>query len=60
MSDFMDKAKDLAADHSDKIVEGVDKATDLVDEKTGGKLGGANDTIDNTVASALDKLADEK
>lgn len=59
MSDFMDKAKDLAGDHADTIKDGVDKATDMVDEKTGGKLGGANETIDNAVASAVDKLAGE-
>jgi hypothetical protein len=56
MSDFLDKAKDLAGDHADKVKEGIDKATDLADEKTGGTLGGLNDTIDDAAGSALDGL----
>ncbi len=35
MSDFMDKAKDLAGDNADKVNEGIDQATDLGDELTG-------------------------
>ncbi len=34
---MFDKAKDLADKNRDKIGEGVDKATDVVDDKTGGK-----------------------
>jgi MT0933-like antitoxin protein len=45
MSDFLDKAKDLARDlgnkaqdavseHSDQIDDGIDKAADFVDDKT--------------------------
>lgn len=37
IDDITDKAKDLAADHKDKVKEGIDKAGDAVDEKTGGK-----------------------
>lgn len=32
-----DKAKELIGDHADKVEDGVDKAADLIDEKTGGK-----------------------
>lgn len=35
---LFDKAKDLAEDNADKIADGVDKATDVVDDKTGGKF----------------------
>lgn len=40
---FLDKAKDLAGEHSDKIGEGLDKAADLINEKTGGKFEGQID-----------------
>lgn len=32
-----DKAKDLINDNADKVEDGLDKAADFVDEKTGGK-----------------------
>lgn len=38
IGDFVDKAKDLASEHEDKVSEGIDKAADLADEKTGGKF----------------------
>ena len=34
---FLDKAKALANKNKDKIADGVDTATDVVDRKTGGK-----------------------
>ncbi len=34
---FFKKAKDLAAEHEDQIAAGIDKAAELIDEKTGGK-----------------------
>jgi len=34
---IMDKAKKFAAGNKDKISDGVDRATDAVDSKTGGK-----------------------
>jgi hypothetical protein len=56
----MDKAKDLAGDHADQIKDGVDKATDVADEKTGGKLGAVNDKIDDAAAQAIDSLGGDK
>lgn len=50
---FLDKAKDLAGEHGDKIGEGLDKAADLVNEKTGGKFEGQ---IDAGVEKAKDLL----
>lgn len=35
--DFLDKAKDLAKEHGDKVDDILDKVADLVDDKTGGK-----------------------
>lgn len=34
---LFDKAKDLAAEHSEQVGQGVDKGGDMLDEKTGGK-----------------------
>ncbi len=52
---LFDKAKNLASEHGDKIAEGVDKATDAVDEKTGGKFSDQLDKVDDAVDKALDK-----
>ena len=53
-----DKAEDLAAQHSDKITDGVDKATDVVDDKTGGKYSEHLDTADEKVAEVVEGLGD--
>ena len=55
-----DKAKDLAAQHGDKIVQGVDKATDVVDEKTGGKATDALQKVDDVTEKAVDALDGDK
>lgn len=34
---MMGKGKDLAAEHEDAIQDGIDKAADMADDKTGGK-----------------------
>jgi len=41
------KAKKAAEDHGDKIADGVDKATDMVDDKTGGKFTEHLDKVDD-------------
>lgn len=51
LGDITGKAKDLLSEHADKVDEGIDKAADLVDEKTGGKY---SDQID----TAADKIKD--
>ena len=43
---LFDKAKDLAESNKDKIADGVDKATDVVDDKTGGKFTDKLDKVD--------------
>jgi hypothetical protein len=48
-----DKASDLVDDHGDKVAEGLDKAGDFADEKTGGKY---SDQIDGGVDQAKDRL----
>ena len=47
---FMDrfkKAKDVAETHGDKVADGVDKATDMADEKTGGQHAEHLDKVDD-------------
>jgi hypothetical protein len=34
---FMDKAKDFAGDHDEQVDEGVEKAGEQIDDRTGGK-----------------------
>ncbi|MVA75669.1 antitoxin [Auraticoccus sp. F435] len=49
---IFDKAKDLAAQHSDKLRSGVDKVGDVVDQRTGGRHA---DKVDKGQA-AVDRL----
>ncbi|SCF45056.1 MT0933-like antitoxin protein [Micromonospora purpureochromogenes] len=37
MSDFMDKAKDMADKHDKQVDQGLDKAGEAADKRTGGK-----------------------
>jgi hypothetical protein len=34
---FLDKAKDFADDHDEQVDEGIEKAGEQVDQRTGGK-----------------------
>ncbi len=55
IGDFVDKAKDLAAEHEDKVSDGIDKLAEVVDEKTGGKY---SDKIDQGAEKAKDLVED--
>jgi hypothetical protein len=58
LDDMKDKAKDLVGQHGDKIKEGLEKAGEFADEKTGGKH---SDKIDKGVEKGgelIDKLGD--
>ncbi|GAA1563103.1 MULTISPECIES: antitoxin [Kribbella] len=48
-----DKAADLIDGHEDQVGQGLDKAGEFVDEKTGGKYG---DQIDKGVDVAKDQV----
>lgn len=37
MSDFMDKAKDFADQHDKQVDQGLDKAGEMADKRTGGR-----------------------
>ncbi|TSD96651.1 antitoxin [Skermania sp. ID1734] len=50
-----DKAKDLASEHKDQVEAAVEKAGDIVDEKTGGKFAQVVDKAQEAAKNALDK-----
>ena len=52
MSDFMEKAKDMASEHDAQVDQGLDKAGDAADERTGGKY---DEQIDKGVDTAQER-----
>ncbi len=50
---MFDKIKKAAEDHGDKIADGVDKATDAIDDKTGGKFSEHLDKVDDMAEEQL-------
>ncbi|HZB32538.1 MAG TPA: antitoxin [Streptosporangiaceae bacterium] len=53
---IIDKVKGLLGQHSDKAEKGIDKAGDMIDDKTGGKY---SDKIDSVQEKAKDMLGEE-
>lgn len=53
---IFDKIKDLAAKNPDKVEQGIEKAGDLIDQKTEGKYA---DKVDQAQDIARDKLKGE-
>jgi len=52
---IFDRAKDALSGHSEQVAAAIDKAGDLVDEKTEGKY---TEQVDKGQDMARDKLAD--
>ena len=52
---IFDKAKDMLNQHPDKVEQGLDRAADLADRKTGGQHA---DKIDKGVGVAKEKLGE--
>ena len=52
---LFDKAKKLIEGNKDKVADGVDKATDVVDDKTGGKHTEHLDKVDDAAAKFAGK-----
>ena len=48
-------AKDLAEQNADKIADGVDKATDKIDQKTKGEYRKHLDKVDDAASDFADK-----
>lgn len=53
ISDHQDDIKNQASQHSDQVEQGIDKAGNTVDDKTGGKF---SDQIDKGQDALKDKL----
>jgi hypothetical protein len=58
-SKVKETAQDMADQHGDKIVSGVDKATDVVDDKTGGKYSDKLQQADDKARDVVDDLKKE-
>jgi hypothetical protein len=56
--DIRNKAEDLAEEHGDKIVDGIDKAADLADQRTGGQHGDKIDSGAEKAKAYVQKLAE--
>ncbi len=57
---FLDKAKEAVEKNIDKVEGAIDKAGDMVDEKTGGKFAAAVDKVQDAAKGAADNLAGDK
>lgn len=53
LGDLGDKAKGLLEEHADQVDDAVDKAADLIDDKTGGRFGDQIDAVADKVKDAL-------
>ena len=53
IGDMVNKAKDLAADHPDQVDQGIDKAGDAVDQRTGGQHAEQVDKAQDAVRDRL-------
>jgi hypothetical protein len=55
---LLDKIKGLLSGNADKIKGGLDKAGDMVDDKTGGKFEDKIDMATDKAGEMIDKLDD--
>ena len=53
---LLDKAKDMLKGNTDKVKEGIDKAGDMIDEKTGGKFSEHIETAEEKAGEILDNV----
>ena len=56
LDDAKEKISDLLDGNSDKVEDGIEKAGDVVDEKTGGEHADKVDMAQDKVADGLDSL----
>ena len=56
---LLDKVKGLLGANADKVKEGVEKAGDMVDEKTDGKYADQVDMAQDKVEELIDEQAEE-
>jgi MT0933-like antitoxin protein len=53
---FRSKAAQTVDDHGDQVGQGIEKAGDVVDDKTGGKYSDKVDTAQEKATDALENL----
>ena len=56
---LLDKVKSLIGGNADKVKDGVDKAGDMVDDKTGGKYSDKIETAEERIGEAVDNLDED-
>ncbi len=54
---LVDAVTDLAADHPDQVEDALDRISDIVDDRTGGRF---TDQIDRAEDVVLDRLKDDR
>ncbi|MFF9346422.1 antitoxin [Streptomyces sp. NPDC014734] len=59
LKNLKDKAEEIAEAHGDKISDGLEKAGDFIDDKTGGKHGDKIDTAVDKAQEFVEKLGDK-
>ena len=59
MGDFLKKAKDLISGHKEQVGDGIGKAGDFIDEKTGGKYADKVDMAQEKAEGYVDGLDDK-
>ncbi|CAM2998276.1 antitoxin [Skermania piniformis] len=57
LGDLVGKARNLAEQHKDQVDQAIDKAGNLVDQKTGGKYSGQIDKAQDAAKRAVDRPA---
>ncbi len=60
MDKFRSKATETVEEHGEQVDAGVEKAGDVVDEKTGGQYSDKIDAGEEKVKEGLDKLGDDE
>jgi len=55
---ILDKIKEMMNKNKDKVADGVDKATDVIDDKTGGKHTDKLDKVDDAAEKFAGKADD--
>lgn len=56
---LLDNIKNALKGNADKVKDGIDKAGDVIDDKTGGKYSDKIDMAEEKAADAIDDLAED-
>ncbi|MEH0109992.1 antitoxin [Tersicoccus sp. MR15.9] len=58
-SDLMGKAADAVRGHEDQVKQGIEKAGDFIDQKTGGKYADRIDSVQQKAGEAVNRLGSQ-